>query len=69
MLVDALRDEKKLIAYYESILTQCNDPAIKHFVSEIIATHGLLVGRIIEQLNVIRANSEVLDDIMTSFDS
>jgi hypothetical protein len=68
MLVEALQDEKKQIAYFETMLGVCDDPAIKSFVKELIETHGLLVNQIKEKLGVIKANAEVLDDIITGFE-
>ncbi len=69
LLSEALGDEKRMIAYYEDMLTKCNDPAVKNFVNELIETHGIVVGRITEKLEIIRANAEVLDNIITSFES
>jgi hypothetical protein len=68
MLCDALQDEKKKITYYETMLTECDDPAMQKFVNEVMELHKTLVGRITEKLNVIRANAEVLDGIITSFE-
>ena len=69
MLSDALRDEKKKIAYYETMLGDCDDPAMKSFVIEILETHKTLVARIGEKLDVIKVNAEILDDIIEGFES
>lgn len=69
MLNDALQDEKKRIAYYESMLNVCDDPAVKNFTNEVLETHRLLVFRIGEKLEEIKANAKVLDDIIDGFES
>jgi hypothetical protein len=68
MLSDALKDEKKKIAYYEVMLAECDDPAMRNFVNEVADSHRTLVKCITEKLNQIKANAEVLDDIITSFE-
>jgi len=68
MLSEALQDETKKISYYETMLNDCDDPAMKHFVTEIIGVHTRLVKRITEKLSTIKSNAEVLDDIMTSYE-
>ena len=69
MLSDALQDERKRIAYFERMLVDCDDPATKSFVQELVETHRLLVNRINERLNEIKANARVLDDIIEGFES
>ncbi len=69
MLSEALGDEKKKIVYYETMLGDCDDPAMKNFVLELLEMHKLLVARIGEKLHVIRANAAVLDDIIEGFES
>ena len=39
MLNDALQDQKKKIAYYESMLDVCDDPTVKKFTNEMLETH------------------------------
>jgi len=68
MLSEALQDEKKAMVYYETMLRECDDPAMQRFVKEVVETHSSLVRRITERLNVIKANAEVLDDIITGID-
>lgn len=69
MLSDALQDERRRIAYFETMLGDCDDPAMKNFVQELIETHKLLVNQISERLNEIKANARVLDDIIEGFES
>jgi hypothetical protein len=69
MLSDALQDERRRITYFEKMLVDCDDPAMRNFVKELIETHKLLVNRISERLNEIKANARVLDDIIEGFES
>jgi hypothetical protein len=68
MLNDALQDEKKKITYYEAMIAECDDPSMQKFVNEVLGSHKTLVNRITDKLNQIKANAEVLDDIITSFE-
>ena len=68
LLSEALGDEKRTIVFYEEMLTKCDDPAVKNFVKELIETHRIVVSQITEKLESIRANAEVLDNIITSFE-
>jgi len=69
MLSSALQDEKSKIRYYEAMLDDCNDPAMRKFVKELIETHELLLARMSAKLSEIKANAEVLDDIIEGFES
>jgi rubrerythrin len=68
MLDEALQNEQKQIAFFESMLADCDDPVVKKFAKEVVDSHTLLANRIKEQLDTIKANAEVLDGVMTSFE-
>jgi len=51
------------------MLDDCNDPAMRKFVKELIETHELLLARMSAKLSEIKANAEVLDDIIEGFES
>jgi hypothetical protein len=69
MLNDALQDEKKKIAYYESMLNDCDDPGVRTFTKELLEAHSLLVSRISQKISEIGSNAEVLDNIIDGFES
>jgi rubrerythrin len=68
LLSEAMQDEKRKVAYYEDMLSKCDDPAVKNFVKELVESHRVIVARIAEKLDIIHTNAEVLDNIMTSFE-
>jgi hypothetical protein len=68
MLHEALRDEAVKIAFYETMLGECDDPAMRKFVKELVGTHEQMIERIRERLSVISANAEALDGVIASYE-
>ncbi len=68
MLAQGLKQEETQIAYYESLLKQCDEPEIRKFTSEILSLHRDLASRIAERLNRIKTTAGVLDDIISSYE-
>lgn len=67
-LNSALKDQKKIIEYYEVMLEECDDPGMIKFAKELLATHSHIASRIEEKLGEIKANAEILDDIIDGFE-
>lgn len=68
MLSDAMMRERKLIAHFETMISDCRDPHIRDFAGELAKEHTQLLTRIGQKLSEIKVNAEVLDDIIESFD-
>lgn len=66
-LNEALRKEASAIRYYEGVLTECNNPEVSGFISELIEEKRKVVLRIIQKLNEIHARSQVIDGVIASF--
>jgi len=69
LLAGALKDEKKIVEYFETVLAKCDDPGIVAFVKELRTTHARVADEIESKLNEIKANAEILDDIIEGFDN
>jgi rubrerythrin len=68
MLHEALRDEAGKIAFYEQMLGECDDPAMRKFVKELVSIHNGLIEKIRDRLNEISATAEALDGVIASFE-
>jgi hypothetical protein len=69
MLNEALRKETAISKFYDSILEQCNMPAVSDFVAEQIEIRQKSILAIIQKLNEIHARSQIIDGISSSFES
>lgn len=69
MLNEALRKETASIKFYESVIDQCATPEVKVFLGELMETRRVEVLKIIQKLNEIRARSQALDGIASSFNT
>ena len=69
MLVEILRRETALMQLYEQVATDCDDPETNLLVTELKEKRGAIVEHIIGKLNQLRAQGEILDGIMDSYES
>ncbi|MBI2418816.1 MAG: hypothetical protein HYV28_13130 [Ignavibacteriales bacterium] len=69
MLNEALRKETTSVKFYESVIDQCATPEVKVFLNELMETRRVEVLKIIQKLNEIRARSQALDGIASSFNT
>jgi Mg2+ and Co2+ transporter CorA len=69
MLVEILRRETALMQLYEQIATDCDDPETNSLVNELKEKRGAIVEHIVSKLNQLRAQGEILDGIMDSYES
>jgi hypothetical protein len=66
-LTDALQQETGLVRFYEQVITQCEDPEIRKFTRALAEDHSAAVIRIMQKLNEIKARSQSLDGVASSF--
>jgi hypothetical protein len=69
MLIDALKDEKQKLTYYESMMSQCDEPEMRKFIKEIIGSHHSIIKRMTDRLSEIRARAESLDGVISSYEA
>lgn len=69
LLNEALLEEEKRVAFYESMVAECSDPSVKKFTLELASEHRRLLSRIREKLAEIGARAEILDDIIDGFEA
>ena len=69
MLVEILRRESALMQMYDQIAADCDDPEMNALVTELKERRGTVVEPIIAKLNQLRAQGEILDGIMESYES
>jgi hypothetical protein len=68
MLVEILRRESTLMQMYDQIASDCDDPEMNRLVNELKERRGTVVEHIVGKLNQLRAQGEILDGIMNSYD-
>ncbi|HAL54932.1 MAG TPA: hypothetical protein DCP63_00265 [Bacteroidetes bacterium] len=68
MLNEAMRRESELVKFYEHILSQCDYPEVNSFLREMTEARGETILRIVQKLNELRAKSQILDGVMSSYD-
>lgn len=69
LLAEALKDETDIVRHFETMLAECDEPEMRKFVKEMMESHGLMANRISEKLKEIKARAEVLDGVISSFDT
>ncbi len=69
MLVEILRRETSLMQMYDQVAADCDDPETNLLVSELKERRGAIVDQIVGKLNQLRAQGEILDGIMDSYES
>ena len=69
MLNDAIREETSMIRLYERVLNECNYPDVHTFIREILEERSRSVIRIMQKLNELKARGQMLDGIISSYES
>jgi hypothetical protein len=69
MLVEILRRESALMKMYEQVIAECDDPETQELVNDLKERRGTIVEQIVAKLNRLRAQGEILDGIMGSYDT
>jgi len=65
MLTEAMRKEAELIQFYETIMTECDYPAVNSFVRELLEEKSRIVLHINQKLNEIRACGQVSNGVIS----
>jgi hypothetical protein len=65
MLTDAMRKEAEMVQFYETILTDCDYPAVHSFVRELLQEKSSIVLHINQKLNEIRACGQVSNGVIS----
>jgi hypothetical protein len=69
MLSEALREESEMVLFYERLRRECNYPDVHIMLQELIEQRSRSVLMINQKLNELRARSEILDGVISSYDS
>jgi len=69
MLSEALREESEMVRFYEKLGTECDYPDVHDMVRELIESRSRSVLMINQKLNELRARAEIMDGVISSYDS
>ncbi|HTY38718.1 MAG TPA: hypothetical protein VMH23_16480 [Bacteroidota bacterium] len=69
MLSEALREESEMVRFYETLGKECNYPDVNAMVQELIESRSKSVLMINQKLNELRARAEIIDGVISSYDS
>ena len=69
MLSEALREENGMAQFYETLGKECNYPDVNAMLQELIELRSKSVLMINQKLNELRARSEIIDGVISSYDS
>ena len=69
MLTEALREESAMARFYERLGAECNYPDVHAMLQELIESRSKSVLMINQKLNELRARSEIIDGVISSYDS
>jgi hypothetical protein len=69
MLSDALREESGMVLFYERLRSECNYPDVHAMLTELIESRSSSVLMINQKLNELRARAEIIDGVISSYDS
>ncbi len=67
MLNTALAEETASVRFYQTVLTQCDEPDVSKFVRTLVEERSASVIRIMQKLNEIKARSQVMDGLQSTF--
>ena len=67
MLTAALAEETMMARFYQQVLTQCDEPDVHNFVRSLVEERSASVIRIMQKLNEIKARSQALDGVQSSY--
>jgi hypothetical protein len=69
MLSDALREESGMVLFYERLRSECNYPDVHAMLTGLIESRSSSVLMINQKLNELRARAEIIDGVISSYDS
>lgn len=69
MLSEALHEESAMVRFYEQLDQECNYPDVRAMLRELIEIRSKSVLMINQKLNELRARSEIIDGVISSYDS
>ena len=69
MLSEALREESGMVSFYERLRGECNYPEVHAMLTELIESRSRSVLLINQKLNELRARAEIIDGVISSYDS
>lgn len=67
MLSAALAEETTMARFYQQVLTQCDEPDVHNFVRSLVEERSASVIRIMQKLNEIKARSQAMDGVQSSY--
>ncbi|RPI06581.1 MAG: hypothetical protein EHM64_02560 [Ignavibacteriae bacterium] len=65
MLTEAMHKETEMIQFYETLMTECDYPAVNSFVRGILEEKSRIVLHINQKLNEIRACGQVSNGVIS----
>ena len=65
MLTEAMRKEAEMIQFYETLMTECDYPAVNSFVRGLLEEKSRIVLHINQKLNEIRACGQVSNGVIS----
>lgn len=69
MLTEALREEREMVAFYERLRSECDYPDVHAMLQELMESRSKSVLTINQKLNELRARAEIIDGVMSSYNS
>ena len=69
MLTAALAQETMTVRFFQSVLSQCDEPDVQSFVRGLVEERSASVIRIMQKLNELKARSQAMDGVQSSFQS
>ena len=67
MLSEALRRETAMLQFYDRIIKECDYPDVHNFIHDLAEERSKPILQIVSKLNEIRAKSQAMDGILSSF--
>lgn len=67
MLNEALRREASMVRFYEGILSECNFPEVRNFLTDLVEDKRKGILNIIQKLNELHVHSQGIDGVISSF--
>jgi rubrerythrin len=69
MLSEAMRLESMHVQFYEKLIELCDYPDVNNLFQELAEERSKSILRIIQKLNEVEARSQIIDGVISSFES
>lgn len=69
MLSEAMKMESQQVRFYEKLVELCDYPDVNAFLRELAEERSRTILRIVAKLNEMQARSQILDGVISSFQS